>query len=110
MSSSKASPTTKCQKCLELGHWRFLLQTYECKNNRVYKARPTRTQQLTKPLKPISVELPKDLDPKDSSSSSSDESSSSSSSDSESDSSATASSSVSSSGSSSDSDSGSSST
>ncbi|CAG8475494.1 657_t:CDS:2 [Cetraspora pellucida] len=55
-SGTKVSPKTQCQKCLEYGHW-----TYECKNERVYKARPTRTQQLTKPLKPISVELPDEL-------------------------------------------------
>ncbi|CAG8544639.1 12579_t:CDS:2 [Rhizophagus irregularis] len=45
---SKPSANTKCQKCLETGHW----------NTPTYKARPTRTQQLTKPLKPISLELP----------------------------------------------------
>ncbi|CAG8781642.1 4922_t:CDS:2, partial [Gigaspora margarita] len=55
-SGTKASPKTQCQKCLEYGHW-----TYECKNERVYKSRPTRTQQLTKPLKPVSVELPDEL-------------------------------------------------
>eukprot|EP00243_Klebsormidium_subtile_P002107 TRINITY_DN14004_c0_g1_i1.p1 TRINITY_DN14004_c0_g1~~TRINITY_DN14004_c0_g1_i1.p1 ORF type:complete len:313 (+),score=54.59 TRINITY_DN14004_c0_g1_i1:196-1134(+) len=33
-----------CQKCLKAGHW-----TYECKNERVYIARPTRTQQLKHP-------------------------------------------------------------
>ncbi|CAG8606878.1 15920_t:CDS:2, partial [Dentiscutata heterogama] len=55
-SGTKASPKTQCQKCLEYGHW-----TYECKNERVYKSRPTRTQQLTKPLKPISIELPDEL-------------------------------------------------
>ncbi|CAG8664411.1 14080_t:CDS:2, partial [Racocetra fulgida] len=65
---TKASPKTQCQKCLEYGHWRLqashslcVMQTYECKNERVYKPRPTRTQQLTKPLKPISVELPDEL-------------------------------------------------
>ena len=30
-----------CQKCLQLGHW-----TYECKNERVYSSRPSRTQLL----------------------------------------------------------------
>lgn len=34
----------QCQKCFQLGHW-----TYECKNERVYVSRPTRTQQLTHP-------------------------------------------------------------
>ena len=33
-----------CQRCLQTGHW-----TYECKNVPVYKARPTRTQQLMQP-------------------------------------------------------------
>lgn len=33
-----------CQKCYKTGHW-----TYECKNERVYVARPTRTQQLKNP-------------------------------------------------------------
>eukprot|EP00887_Chlorella_sp_A99_P006081 scaffold22.g6081.t1 len=33
-----------CQKCLQQGHW-----TYECKGERVYIARPTRTQQLKNP-------------------------------------------------------------
>ena len=33
-----------CQRCLQTGHW-----TYECKNAPVYKARPTRTQQLMQP-------------------------------------------------------------
>eukprot|EP00850_Spirogloea_muscicola_P004009 SM000017S02749 [mRNA] locus=s17:12487:13826:- [translate_table: standard] len=36
--------TQQCQKCLKLGHW-----TYECKNDRVYASRPTRTQQLKHP-------------------------------------------------------------
>ncbi|CAG8533727.1 4911_t:CDS:2 [Diversispora eburnea] len=56
---SAPTPKTQCQRCLEYGHW-----TAECKNDRVYKARPTRTQQLTKPLKPIKIELPEDLMPK----------------------------------------------
>eukprot|EP00897_Mesotaenium_endlicherianum_P003886 jgi/Mesen1/3525/ME000197S02545 len=34
----------QCQKCYKLGHW-----TYECKNERVYVMRPTRTQQLNNP-------------------------------------------------------------
>nr|CAG8572926.1 291_t:CDS:2 [Entrophospora candida] len=55
-STTHATSNTQCQKCLEFGHW-----TYECKNSRVYKARPTRTQQLSKPLKPIAVELPEEF-------------------------------------------------
>jgi hypothetical protein len=47
---SKASETssggayTQCQKCFQHGHW-----TYECKNERVYMSRPSRTQQLKNP-------------------------------------------------------------
>ena len=38
----------KCQKCLKEGHW-----TYECRNERVYKYRPSRTAVLKNPeLKP----------------------------------------------------------
>ncbi|KAI8137482.1 zinc knuckle-domain-containing protein [Fennellomyces sp. T-0311] len=55
-SGPKASPSTRCQKCLEYGHW-----TYECKNNRPYKSRPTRTQQLDKPLKLRQPDLPEEL-------------------------------------------------
>lgn len=45
----KASETsigayTQCQKCFQHGHW-----TYECKNERVYMSRPSRTQQLKNP-------------------------------------------------------------
>ncbi|KAK9894191.1 hypothetical protein P389DRAFT_174214 [Cystobasidium minutum MCA 4210] len=36
----------RCQKCLKLGHW-----SYDCKNQQVYKSRPSRTQQLLKPKK-----------------------------------------------------------
>ncbi|RUS21428.1 hypothetical protein BC937DRAFT_92708 [Endogone sp. FLAS-F59071] len=52
-STPKASSSTQCQRCLEYGHW-----TYECKKPRSYKARPTRTQQLSKPLKSMTPELP----------------------------------------------------
>lgn len=37
------------------------LKTYECKKERSYKVRPTRTQQLKKPLKLYEPELPKEL-------------------------------------------------
>lgn len=40
----------QCQKCLEIGHW-----TYQCKNQRVYNARPSRTAILN------SDELKQDL-------------------------------------------------
>ncbi|KAI7898464.1 zinc knuckle-domain-containing protein [Cokeromyces recurvatus] len=52
----KASTTTQCQRCLEYGHW-----TYECNKERSYKVRPTRTQQLKKPIKLYQPELPKEL-------------------------------------------------
>lgn len=39
-----ASGNQVCQKCLQRGHW-----TYECKNEAVYKPRPSRTQQLKNP-------------------------------------------------------------
>lgn len=55
-SAKKAATTTQCQKCLEHGHW-----TYECKKDRSYKVRPTRTQQLKKPLKLYEPELPEEL-------------------------------------------------
>ena len=58
---SKASATTLCQKCLQRGHY-----SYECKakaQDRPYKSRPSRTQQLLNPsLKPkLTTEVPNDL-------------------------------------------------
>lgn len=58
---SKASATTLCQKCLKRGHY-----SYECKataQERPYKSRPSRTQQLLNPqLKPkLTTEVPDDL-------------------------------------------------
>ncbi|AED95806.1 putative transcription factor interactor and regulator CCHC(Zn) family [Arabidopsis thaliana] len=41
---SSASAASQCQKCFQAGHW-----TYECKNERVYISRPSRTQQLKNP-------------------------------------------------------------
>ncbi|CAO3654756.1 unnamed protein product [Mucor hiemalis] len=55
-SAKKAATTTQCQKCLEHGHW-----TYECKKDRSYRVRPTRTQQLKKPIKLYEPELPEEL-------------------------------------------------
>ncbi|KAA8907844.1 zinc knuckle-domain-containing protein [Sphaerosporella brunnea] len=46
-SASRATPTTRCQKCLKLGHY-----SYECKattQERPYISRPSRTQQLFNP-------------------------------------------------------------
>ncbi|KAI8800472.1 zinc knuckle-domain-containing protein [Cladochytrium replicatum] len=42
--SGKAQSTTQCQKCYAMDHW-----TYQCKNDRVYLTRPSRTRQLSKP-------------------------------------------------------------
>ncbi|KAG0366170.1 hypothetical protein BGZ54_005717 [Gamsiella multidivaricata] len=56
---AKAPPTQQCQKCLEYGHY-----TYDCKAERVYKARPSRTQQLKKPMKRMQVEVPEEFLPK----------------------------------------------
>jgi hypothetical protein len=58
---SKASATTLCQKCLQRGHY-----SYECKaraQDRPYKSRPSRTQQLLNPrLAPaLTTEVPSDL-------------------------------------------------
>lgn len=33
-----------CQNCLQPGHW-----THQCKNEKVYVSRPTRTQQMKDP-------------------------------------------------------------
>jgi hypothetical protein len=42
--AARGTNPTKCQKCLQLGHW-----TFECKNQPTYISRPTRTQQLLNP-------------------------------------------------------------
>ncbi|KAJ1292115.1 hypothetical protein BS78_02G367700 [Paspalum vaginatum] len=42
--TSSVGAYTQCQKCFQHGHW-----TYECKNERVYMSRPSRTQQLKNP-------------------------------------------------------------
>jgi len=44
--SMKTSATVQCQKCQEKGHW-----TYECKNERKYLYRPSRTKEMEKNLK-----------------------------------------------------------
>ncbi|KAF2847966.1 hypothetical protein T440DRAFT_470556 [Plenodomus tracheiphilus IPT5] len=58
---SKASADTLCQKCLNRGHY-----SYECKasaQERPYKSRPSRTQQLLNPkLQPkLTTEVPNEL-------------------------------------------------
>ncbi|KAG5394603.1 hypothetical protein IGI04_024566 [Brassica rapa subsp. trilocularis] len=53
---------SQCQKCFQTGHW-----TYECKNERVYISRPSRTQQLKNPklrMKPSVDDLDGDDDEK----------------------------------------------
>jgi len=44
--SLKTAATVQCQKCLEKGHW-----TYECKNEKKYLYRPSRTKEMNKGLK-----------------------------------------------------------
>lgn len=62
----KSSVTTvggsgsQCQKCFQTGHW-----TYECKNERVYISRPSRTQQLKNPKLRMKVSVSYDLDTPD---------------------------------------------
>ncbi|XP_047315962.1 zinc finger CCHC domain-containing protein 10 [Impatiens glandulifera] len=46
-----------CQKCFQPGHW-----TYECKNERVYISRPSRTQQLKNPKLRMKLSITCDLD------------------------------------------------
>ncbi|KAL0367791.1 UNVERIFIED_CONTAM: hypothetical protein Sradi_3669200 [Sesamum radiatum] len=58
----KSSTTTlgaasQCQKCFQTGHW-----TYECKNERVYISRPSRTQQLKNPKLRMKFSISYDLD------------------------------------------------
>ncbi|GAA6013157.1 hypothetical protein JCM10207_006189 [Rhodosporidiobolus poonsookiae] len=59
-----APPSTRCQKCNQLGHY-----TYECTNAREYKVRPSRTQilnnpklrtKLTESVMPRQEEVPKE--------------------------------------------------
>lgn len=42
--TSMGGVASQCQKCFQLGHW-----TYECKNERVYISRPSRSQLLKNP-------------------------------------------------------------
>ncbi|RZS23783.1 hypothetical protein BHM03_00056761 [Ensete ventricosum] len=57
--SSVSSPggTSQCQKCYQVGHW-----TYECKNERVYISRPSRTQQLKNPKLKMNPSVSYELD------------------------------------------------
>ncbi|KAI9128520.1 hypothetical protein K1719_000003 [Acacia pycnantha] len=54
---STVGSTAQCQKCFQSGHW-----TYECKNERVYISRPSRTQQLKNPKLRVNVSVTNDLD------------------------------------------------
>lgn len=55
--STVGGVASQCQKCFESGHW-----TYECKNERVYISRPSRTQQLKNPKLRMKVSISYDLD------------------------------------------------
>ncbi|KAL3634650.1 hypothetical protein CASFOL_021704 [Castilleja foliolosa] len=55
--STISGPSSQCQKCYQTGHW-----TYECKNERVYISRPSRTQQLKNPKLRMKVSVSYDLD------------------------------------------------
>ncbi|KAJ8528764.1 hypothetical protein K7X08_030408 [Anisodus acutangulus] len=54
-SGSMLGAASQCQKCFQAGHW-----TYECKNERVYISRPSRTQQLKNPKLRMKVSIPYD--------------------------------------------------
>ncbi|CAB4262084.1 unnamed protein product [Prunus armeniaca] len=58
--STIAGAASQCQKCYQPGHW-----TYECKNERVYISRPSRTQQLKNPKLKMKVSESYDLDSPD---------------------------------------------
>ncbi|KAB1213857.1 Zinc finger CCHC domain-containing protein 10 [Morella rubra] len=58
--STVAGVASQCQKCFQSGHW-----TYECKNERVYISRPSRTQQLKNPKLRMKVSISYDLDTPD---------------------------------------------
>ncbi|KAK6122583.1 hypothetical protein DH2020_043666 [Rehmannia glutinosa] len=56
-STSTLGTASQCQKCFQTGHW-----TYECKNERVYISRPSRTQQLKNPKLRMKFSISYDLD------------------------------------------------
>ncbi|XP_040986619.1 zinc finger CCHC domain-containing protein 10-like [Juglans microcarpa x Juglans regia] len=56
MSTISGVPS-QCQKCFQSGHW-----TYECKNERVYISRPSRTQQLKNPKLRMRASIPYGVD------------------------------------------------
>ncbi|GLT32593.1 hypothetical protein SLA2020_072500 [Shorea laevis] len=55
--STIGGTASQCQKCFQSGHW-----TYECKNERVYMSRPSRTQQLKNPKLRMKPSISYDLD------------------------------------------------
>ncbi|PKA56638.1 hypothetical protein AXF42_Ash012768 [Apostasia shenzhenica] len=55
--SSTGGSAAQCQKCFQFGHW-----TYECKNERVYMSRPSRTQQLKNPKLKMKLTVSYELD------------------------------------------------
>ncbi|GMI80193.1 hypothetical protein HRI_001688600 [Hibiscus trionum] len=59
-STSTSMGASQCQKCFQAGHW-----TYECKNERVYMSRPSRTQQLKNPKLRMKLSISYDLDVSD---------------------------------------------
>lgn len=56
-STSMVGVASQCQKCFQTGHW-----TYECKNERVYISRPSRTQQLKNPKLRMKLSVSYDLE------------------------------------------------
>lgn len=60
MTSSTGNQSSQCQKCFQSGHW-----TYECKNERVYMSRPSRTQQLKNPKLKMPLSASIELDDPD---------------------------------------------
>ncbi|KAL5984317.1 hypothetical protein ACLOJK_018421 [Asimina triloba] len=55
--SSYSGAAAQCQKCFETTHW-----TYECKNERVYISRPSRTQLLKNPSLKMKLSVSCELD------------------------------------------------
>ncbi|KAJ6796101.1 zinc finger CCHC domain-containing protein 10 [Iris pallida] len=55
--STSGGHSSQCQKCFQPGHW-----TYECKNERVYMSRPSRTQQLKNPKLKMTLSVSYELD------------------------------------------------
>ncbi|GAB2294274.1 hypothetical protein Dimus_028488 [Dionaea muscipula] len=58
--STSSGTASQCQKCFQAGHW-----TYECKNERVYVSRPSRSQQLKNPKLRQKLMSPAELDEAD---------------------------------------------